>query len=337
MTTSTQSFHIERYQNGHLLGWAYDSAQPDESLAIKIFINGEPVASVRANVERKDLKDAGMGNGKHAFKVNIRDYTAKAGEYVCSIKDEQGADLTGDTFVIRVHEETAAAGTEALDFEQRSTKAAIYLEQQKLNEKLFEAIDQADDPHKHLEIVIEHFSHSLARLQVGARTLETIAASELLNNSVPDSVSDPSSNDNILKLRESLSMDAGNFSENQNFYPLEKTKNEQPYRWTGPEARNVFSLAVDRSKERTVKLRLFNSVEPELLKELEVIVDGEVCEHKLNYDKSIIVITGMLKPVKKFDATQVELKLPRTHSPQELGSGNDMRKLGVAFHAIEVE
>ena len=337
MTTSTQSFHIERYQNGHLLGWAYDSAQPDKSLDIKVFINGESVASVTANVERKDLKEAGMGNGKHAFKINIRDYTAKAGEYVCSIKGEQGADLKGDTFVIRVHEETAAAGTEALDFEQRAMKATIYLEQQKLNEKLFEAIEQAEDPHKHLGIVIEHFSHSLARLQVGARTLETIAASELLNNSVPDSVSDPSSNDNILKLRESLSMDAGNFSENQNFYPLEKTKNEQPYRWTGPEARNVFSLAVDRSKERTFRLSLFNSVEPALLKELAIIVDGETSEHKLSYDNNVIVITGMLQPMKKVDATQVELRLPRTYSPQELGKGNDMRKLGVAFHAIEIK
>ncbi|MGR8935850.1 MAG: Lcl C-terminal domain-containing protein [Gammaproteobacteria bacterium] len=48
-------------------GWAWDSAQPNAQIRVKIFNGTSKIATVTAKRFRQDLLDAGIGNGEHGF------------------------------------------------------------------------------------------------------------------------------------------------------------------------------------------------------------------------------------------------------------------------------
>src|SRR5262245_12081514 len=48
-------------------GWAWDSAHPQMRLAVDILVDGNTVARVTAQQYREDLKESGIGDGRHAF------------------------------------------------------------------------------------------------------------------------------------------------------------------------------------------------------------------------------------------------------------------------------
>jgi autotransporter-associated beta strand protein len=52
-------------------GWAWDEAQPDEPVRLCIRANGTEIGRVVANRYRKDLAEAGIGSGRHAFQLRI--------------------------------------------------------------------------------------------------------------------------------------------------------------------------------------------------------------------------------------------------------------------------
>ncbi|MBT42243.1 MAG: hypothetical protein CMF12_06925 [Idiomarina sp.] len=336
MTKSTAAFHIERYQNGNLIGWAFDKSKPEKSLSIKVYVNGQLFTESSADIKRDDLKEAGMGNGQHAFKIPVRELTATAGEYTFTLKDPQDNDMQGDAFVVRVHEDFAAAGKGALAQDTKETLAAIKVEQQRLNEELFAAIEEAANPHQHLEIVIQHLTSSLARLNVSATALENIVAADKAEVKAPAELSSSASDSNVMKLKDSLLLDASHFEEVDNFYSLEKNKDNKPYRWTGPEAVNTFLLPVSRDNKRTLKIRLFSTVDADVLKALKIEADGKELPHETAYEGNTIVLTSALEKQEKSGSTQVKLKLAKTISPEQLGTSNDKRLLGVAFNSVEI-
>jgi hypothetical protein len=60
---------VDELQNGKFYGWAFNEDQPEEHLVIRIMRGAQVVATGVANMERRDLKDSGLGDGDHAFEI----------------------------------------------------------------------------------------------------------------------------------------------------------------------------------------------------------------------------------------------------------------------------
>ncbi len=54
-----------------IFGWAWNRAQHDKPIQVRIWADDTPLATVTADQFRQDLLDAGVGNGKHGFSVPI--------------------------------------------------------------------------------------------------------------------------------------------------------------------------------------------------------------------------------------------------------------------------
>lgn len=56
-------------QHGHIVGWAWYPEQPQDTVVVQVFANGELVAEGAACIPRPDLKTAGIGHGRHAYAI----------------------------------------------------------------------------------------------------------------------------------------------------------------------------------------------------------------------------------------------------------------------------
>jgi hypothetical protein len=61
--------NVDGLIDGVISGWAFNEEEPDEHLIIRIMRGKQVIASGVANIMRKDLPDAGIGNGDHAFRI----------------------------------------------------------------------------------------------------------------------------------------------------------------------------------------------------------------------------------------------------------------------------
>jgi hypothetical protein len=62
---------VDEMRNGKVYGWAYNSDNPEEHLEVTVNRGGDVVARGSANLFRKDLPDAGIGKGDHAFEISL--------------------------------------------------------------------------------------------------------------------------------------------------------------------------------------------------------------------------------------------------------------------------
>ncbi len=62
---------VESASAGSVSGWAYDTESPSARLEISVRIGDEFCASGFADTERHDLLIAGIGDGKHGFKIDL--------------------------------------------------------------------------------------------------------------------------------------------------------------------------------------------------------------------------------------------------------------------------
>jgi hypothetical protein len=70
-TTVTGSFEgfLDKLDCGGIRGWVWDRNKPNTPLTVEFYLEGSGtvLGSVVANIYRQDLKDAGKGNGSHAY------------------------------------------------------------------------------------------------------------------------------------------------------------------------------------------------------------------------------------------------------------------------------
>jgi hypothetical protein len=59
--------YIDRVRTGSIAGWAQNADAPEAPVCLDIFADGKLIGQVLANSYRKDLKEAGLGSGRHAF------------------------------------------------------------------------------------------------------------------------------------------------------------------------------------------------------------------------------------------------------------------------------
>lgn len=63
--------HFDGVENGLAVGWAFNPAKPEQRLQVEILCDGEVVAFGIADRFREDLVPAGLGDGKHLFRLPL--------------------------------------------------------------------------------------------------------------------------------------------------------------------------------------------------------------------------------------------------------------------------
>jgi glycosyltransferase involved in cell wall biosynthesis len=82
-------------------GWALDSAHPDRPVSLQILDQGKVIAWLLANRYRKDLEQAGIGDGRYAFEMRFPGGLSPLERHVIHVQhDEDKRELPGSPFVI---------------------------------------------------------------------------------------------------------------------------------------------------------------------------------------------------------------------------------------------
>lgn len=63
--------HVDRIVNGKLRGWAMIIDQPKIKANVHLKVDGKLVRSAAASILRKDLVEAGIGDGHHGFEIDL--------------------------------------------------------------------------------------------------------------------------------------------------------------------------------------------------------------------------------------------------------------------------
>ena len=87
-------------------GWAQDEADPERRVGLVITVNGRVAGRVLANCYRRDLEEAGLGSGKHAFQLVFTDGLPRlAAQEIRIAREADGVELPGSP----VHLQAVAA------------------------------------------------------------------------------------------------------------------------------------------------------------------------------------------------------------------------------------
>ena len=62
---------LDAIEGRRLFGWVWDRAYPSERLLVRILLEGRMVVSATADLPRVDLRRNGIGDGGHAFEVEL--------------------------------------------------------------------------------------------------------------------------------------------------------------------------------------------------------------------------------------------------------------------------
>ena len=77
---------IDIADGSRIAGWARDPSSPDEGVQVQLFIDGDFVASMRANEPRPDLVTAGAANRpNHGFAFSIESLRLAPGHHIVKV------------------------------------------------------------------------------------------------------------------------------------------------------------------------------------------------------------------------------------------------------------
>ena len=131
-----------------------------------------------------------------------------------------------------------------------------------------------------------------------------------------------------------LALCVSQFADNVNLLPLECSADGINYCWSGARAETEFVFSVDRRTPLEMQILLFAIIKPEYSKQLKIFVDGHHLKHGFSVNGSLFVVSCILPVAINTGQTTIGIVLPATHSPLELGTSTDDRKLGIAINEI---
>jgi hypothetical protein len=120
-----------------------------------------------------------------------------------------------------------------------------------------------------------------------------------------------------------------------NFSQVETSSTGINYCWSGEDPNIHLAIPVDRSKALGMQIRLFALIKPEYSKQMKILIDGEHVKHRFAPEGQLYVVSCILGPSEKTGLTEINITLPGTHSPRDLDTGLDERKLGIAIREIQ--
>ncbi len=86
---------IDALDGNRLHGWIWDEARPDQAVTVKLYCDGKLALEAKADQSRVDLRRNGIGDGKHAFSMELdeRLVAARGRLKVVGISPATGAEL----------------------------------------------------------------------------------------------------------------------------------------------------------------------------------------------------------------------------------------------------
>lgn len=86
---------VDALDGSRLHGWIWDEARPEERLIVRLLRDGVAVQEATADQSRIDLRRNGIGDGKHAFAMELDDAVAAAREdlVIVGVSPSTGAEL----------------------------------------------------------------------------------------------------------------------------------------------------------------------------------------------------------------------------------------------------
>ncbi len=87
--------NIDAIEGYYIYGWVYNPESPDEKVEINVYIDGKNIAEGIADKYRKDLEEAGIGDGKHAFEIKIPEKYLDEKEHEISIHSKKSGMVIG--------------------------------------------------------------------------------------------------------------------------------------------------------------------------------------------------------------------------------------------------
>tara|TARA_R110001583_G_scaffold195345_1_gene372075 strand:- start:68985 stop:69818 length:834 start_codon:yes stop_codon:yes gene_type:complete len=104
--------NVDAIDRNRLFGWVWCPQHPDAQIDLIVRMNGHTLLKIKADRERIDLRRNGIGNGKHAFEIELPDAALAAVESlsVVAIMPETGAETP-----LRIPSQTEQAAHSAMN------------------------------------------------------------------------------------------------------------------------------------------------------------------------------------------------------------------------------
>jgi glycosyltransferase involved in cell wall biosynthesis len=181
-TPPTLTGHIDQADRHAVTGWAMDPARPGEPVLLEVVLDGEVVGSFPADRHRADLEQAGLGDGRHAFQLQIPGGLSPHAERVLELRRAgDGAIVPGSPVVLPRAPLAGEAARRALhDAVEAAVLGADAPALEALIGELVRAI-QARDPSPPA-----HHAALLARFGAAAPAPEPRRRALILDESIPD-------------------------------------------------------------------------------------------------------------------------------------------------------
>ena len=145
---------IDALDGNRLHGWIWDEARPDQAVTVKLYCDGKLAGEVAADQSRIDLRRNGIGDGKHAFSMELDEalVAARGRLSVVGLSPKTGAE-----FELRLPaaDELAAEAAIAVPLARFFDKVEVLialnrrgqLAQKELNEKLDRIAARLEENH----------------------------------------------------------------------------------------------------------------------------------------------------------------------------------------------
>ena len=225
---------------------------------------------------------------------------------------------------------------EAMAEDLRYFNALVKDDAQSLQARIFAAVEASANPYDHLKAVTGVLVENQAQLSARIKVLEQVLLGKSGNALNSPAMDEPIAEHNYAAQAQ-VEVSAETFGGCQNMYGVEHTAEGLAYSWTGPAPEMVFDVPVLRDVEKVFRLGFISAMDDdELLKEAQILVDGESQQVELDFDGQTRGLRCILPIREGSRASRIEVKLLRTLSPAELGKGDDMRKLGLAITGYKV-
>jgi hypothetical protein len=103
---------IDAIEGRRLFGWVWDRSRPTERLQVRVVVDEQVVASATADMPRVDLRRNGVGDGGHAFEIELPD---AAGQGTAGFSVFATSPSTGEELVLRSPSQDERAAEAAIN------------------------------------------------------------------------------------------------------------------------------------------------------------------------------------------------------------------------------
>ncbi len=182
--------HIDHADRHGLTGWAMDPARPGEPVELELVLDGEVVGSFTADHHRADLEQAGLGDGRLAFQIQIPGGLSPHADRTVELRRvADGAPVPGSPVVFSRAPLAGEAGRRALeDAVEAAAMGADVPALEALLAELVRAVnDRLPQPRPHHAALLERWGAGVAVPEQGRRRALVI------DESIPDADRDAGS------------------------------------------------------------------------------------------------------------------------------------------------